>query len=148
MKSMHNKDHVAEMKKRVERLTSSSTAQWGVFSIQEMICHLLDGLKYPLGMKEEEKELAPGPPLFIRSLIRLYMPIPKAKIKTVPLYLETKPEEFEKDKAQLVEMMDRFLAEADRETWPMHPFFGNLDGPAWGKLTWRHMSHHLCQFGV
>jgi len=148
MKNMHNKNDAVEMKKRVEKLTASSTAQWGNFDAHGMICHLLDGLQYTLGMKKEIEELAPGPPMFLRNLIRLYVPMPKAKIKTHPSYLETKPEEFEKDKRQLVELMDRFLAESARESWPMHPFFGNLDGPAWAKLTWRHVNHHLSQFGV
>jgi hypothetical protein len=30
----------------------------------------------------------------------------------------------------------------------VHPVFGTLSGKAWGALGWRHLDHHLRQFGV
>jgi hypothetical protein len=31
---------------------------------------------------------------------------------------------------------------------PEHPAFGRLSGRAWGALVYRHMDHHLRQFGL
>ena len=32
--------------------------------------------------------------------------------------------------------------------WPDHPAFGALSRRAWGVLIYRHMDHHLRQFGA
>ncbi len=29
-----------------------------------------------------------------------------------------------------------------------HPFFGNLNSEEWDTLNWKHLDHHLRQFGV
>jgi hypothetical protein len=148
MKSMFNKDDVEAMKARVEKLDFQAPARWGSFNAHGMICHLTDALKYPLGMIKEVKELEKGPPMFIRHLLRLYVPIPKARVQANPVMLTTKPAEWEKDKALLLELIDRFLENRDKEEWPRHSFFGPLKGIDWAKVTVRHMNHHLSQFGV
>lgn len=146
MKSMHDIATMAGMKARVEKLDHQSAALWGKFDIHGMICHLQDTLKYSLGINEAATGLEKGPPMFLRHLLRLYAPIPKGKIQTNPRFLTSKPEAWDKDKALLLELMDKFLAAREQKEWPMHPFFGPLDGLAWGKIMWRHTNHHLCQF--
>jgi hypothetical protein len=29
-----------------------------------------------------------------------------------------------------------------------HPFFGKLNNKDWGRVTWKHLNHHLVQFGA
>ena len=29
-----------------------------------------------------------------------------------------------------------------------HPFFGRMTGEEWDRLLWKHLDHHLRQFGV
>lgn len=148
MKSLFNEVHLEEMKARIEKLNTESVARWGKFSVQRMVCHLLDNLGYALGLTEGLKEAAAGPPMFIRHLVRLYMPFPKGKIQTSPGMLKRQPGEWEKDKRELIELLDQFYKNRDKGTWPIHPFFGRLSGPAWAGLIWRHFNHHLSQFGV
>ncbi|MCX6583262.1 MAG: DUF1569 domain-containing protein [Candidatus Aminicenantes bacterium] len=148
MKNLFNEIHLEEMKARVEKLDSESVARWGKFSVQRMVCHLLDNLEYALGITEGKTEAAAGPPMFIRHLIRLYIPFPKGKIRTSPGMLKRQPGEWEKDKRGVIELLDQFLENRDKEPWPIHPFFGRLSGPAWSRLIWRHFNHHLSQFGV
>ncbi|MCP5051035.1 MAG: hypothetical protein GY940_27975 [bacterium] len=148
MKTIHNKNDAEEMKARIEKLTHETVAKWGKFDVHGMICHLQDALKYPLGLMDEVTELAKGPPIFMRRIIGLYVPIPKGKVQTSPIMLTTKPEEFDKDKAVLLDLMDRYVETNPEDQWPMHPFFGHLTGTYWGKLSYRHSNHHLTQFGV
>jgi hypothetical protein len=86
--------------------------------------------------------------MFIRHLLRLYVPLPKGKVQSLPVFLESQPEDWEKDKAILIRLIDRFLESRNQEEWPMHPFFGHLTGRDWARVTWRHSNHHLSQFGV
>lgn len=148
MKNLHDTATMAGMKARVEKLDYRSAALWGTFDAHGVICHLQDTFKYSLGINEAAAELEKGPPMFLRHLIRLYVPIPKGKVQTSPVFLAAKPGDWDKDKAQLLELMDKFLAAREQEAWPMHPFFGDLDGLAWARVMWRHLDHHLRQFSV
>src|SRR5690349_14639038 len=50
--------------------------------------------------------------------------------------------------AELHATLDRFASREGETKWPEHPVFGALTGRAWGALGWRHLDHHLRQFGV
>jgi hypothetical protein len=148
MKNLFNEVHLEEMKARIEKLNIECVPLWGKFSVQGMVCHLIDWSEYALGITEGVKEVVPGPPMFIRSLFRLYVPFPKGKVKTGPAMLKTQPGEWEKDRQRLIELLNQIRENRDKKTWPIHPFFGPLTGPAWARLGWRHNNHHLNQFGV
>jgi hypothetical protein len=46
------------------------------------------------------------------------------------------------------ELLDRAASARTTDTWPEHPAFGKLSTRAWGVLIYRHMDHHLRQFGA
>lgn len=148
MKNMFDKIQVEIMKTRAGKLHPNSTPRWGKFNVHQMICHLQDQMTYALGLKEEITEIAKGPPMFLRHLFRLYVPMPKGKIQTSPLMLETQPGEWEEDKERVIRLMNDFPVNREKEVWPSHPFFGPLTGLDWARLVWRHNRHHLSQFGV
>ena len=58
----------------------------------------------------------------------------------------TDPKDFEKEKQILLEMIMNFKEENIVDT--PHPFFGKLTKEQWSKGTWKHLDHHLQQFGV
>ena len=60
----------------------------------------------------------------------------------------TKPETWDSDRDALLTLIDRFCKKQDQQTWPEHPVFGKLSGKDWAALSYRHLSHHLRQFGV
>lgn len=148
MKSMFHKNDVLDLKARVEKLSLNSVSHWGKFTVQQMICHLVDQHEFALGHKGISPEVVKGPPMFIRTFIRLYVPFPREKIKTSPIMLTTSPGDWHHDKIHLLELMDEFTDSQNREKWVVHPFFGPLNGQDWARLTWRHMDYHLTQFGV
>ncbi len=147
MKNMFDQTQDELMKARIEKLQPIAAPQWGKFNVHQMICHLQDQMSYALGMKEEITELAKGPPMFLRNLIRLYVPIPKGKIQTLPAMLETQIREWEEDKERVIRLLNDFPGKREKEVWPFHPFFGSLTGLDWARLVWRHNNHHLTQFG-
>jgi len=54
--------------------------------------------------------------------------------------------DFEKEKAILIELVNNF-AETNLQG-EQHPVFGKLTKHNWSKATWKHLDHHLRQFGV
>lgn len=146
MRTMFEVRDVGVLQDRLNRLTADAKPKWGSFDVNRMVCHLADAMRFALSPELNVKVMK-GPPMFVRHLIRLYLPWPKGA-PTVPEMLETDPAALEDDIRATVTLMDDFQHGSDRTDWPNHPFFGPLDGNGWAKLTWRHIDYHLKQFGV
>jgi hypothetical protein len=57
--------------------------------------------------------------------------------------------DFAKERARLSELIDLLVAAAPAGcTSHPHPFFGRLKPDEWGILMYKHLDHHLRQFGV
>jgi hypothetical protein len=60
----------------------------------------------------------------------------------------TTPMEFERDRMELLGLMSRFRSSTDTLRAAMHPIFGSMTVSLWGIWGYRHLDHHLRQFGV
>ena len=58
----------------------------------------------------------------------------------------TPPAEFARDRARLLETLDRFCACTTLIT--IHPFFGNMSSADWLRWGYLHADHHLRQFSA
>jgi hypothetical protein len=136
---------------RIDRLSPESTARWGRMTAREMVCHLADLVRVAL----REKRCEPlGLPLSwpgISSLVVWVLPWPRG-VPTAPELNPkqgmTAPSEFERDRKELLALLQRFSEyPVDAEFGPS-PAFGRMRRPSWGRFMWRHVDHHLRQFGV
>jgi hypothetical protein len=116
----------------------------------EMLCHLSDSFRGMLG--ERQVSSANWSPLrrYVFKWIAFHTPLPWPKgIDTLPEVnphrAGTKPIEFERDRSELLAVMRRFVA-ADARYVP-HPMFGEMTRDEWLIWTFRHVDHHLRQFG-
>jgi hypothetical protein len=55
---------------------------------------------------------------------------------------------WERDREVLIELIDRFGTAAPETLGPAHPMFGPMRPHDWDVLSYRHLDHHLRQFGV
>ena len=146
MNTMFDSRAVASLQERLARVTADTRGRWGSFTVSQMVCHLVDQMDYALSHTGEVK-LMGGPPMFIRHLVRLYLPWPKGA-PTMKEMLVTEPASLAADIDNASRLMDDFRRATDKTGWPVHPFFGPLNAHGWAKLTWRHNDYHLKQFGV
>ena len=58
---------------------------------------------------------------------------------------KTLPSDIDMDKAEFKEIVGRFV---DARTCSSHPVFGALSKNQWGILSFKHVDHHLKQFGL
>ena len=131
-------------------LGPDSQRKWGIMSPHQAICHLSDGFRVVLG----EKAAAPRTNVFsaIMRVVALHLPLQWPRgVKTMPEVEQgiggTPPADFERDKAELLALIARFCANRDQERWPDHPMFGRMGKRDWGSWGYRHLHHHLRQFG-
>ena len=67
-------------------------------------------------------------------------------LPTSSQYLITISPVFNEAKTDLINLINRF--EAHSLSKDTHPMFGPMTVDEWGISTWKHIDHHLNQFGV
>jgi hypothetical protein len=147
MKSIWQSDARREIQDRVVKLSPTARAQWGKMSAPQMVCHLSESLKMTLG----DLPCAPkGGALRytpLKQFIIYVAPWPKG-VPTAPELMARVPASWPNDITDLNVLLERLAARNGAPSWPEHPAFGKLSQRAWGRLVYRHMDHHLRQFGV
>lgn len=136
---------------RINQLTPESKAAWGKMNANQMLCHLTDQLRHSMN----EKENPSSSNLFFRTfgkwLILYVLPIPK-NVKTSPkadqMQDGTKPTDFESDRQTLLAYIEKMSALSDDFAWASHFRFGAMNKKEWRVFTYKHIDHHLRQFGV
>jgi len=131
---------------RINKLTSGTQRQWGKMDVAQMLAHC----QMPLGVAIGKHKLQGS--FFIKLLgplfkSQLYNDTPfKQNLPTDKSFKIADPRDFEKEKQNLIQMINDF-SETTMSNEP-HPFFGKLTKEQWSKGTWKHLDHHLRQFGV
>jgi hypothetical protein len=115
---------------------------------EQLLPHLADQLRMALG--DVEVKGARGALRFapMRYLLVHLLPWPKGRAQAPPEAFTTSPSEWEADRARLLECIERFAATPGEKLQPVNPVFGRMTGRDWDVLSYRHLDHHLQQFGV
>lgn len=134
---------------RINNLSPDVPAQWGKMNVAQMLGHCKEIFSVPLSEKPSPRMLIGrifGP--FIKS--KSYNEVPwKKNLPTAPGFIIKDQRDFNKEKNELLHLVNRFYAAGPMgiSKYP-HPFFGKFTPEQWGKSMYKHMDHHLQQFGV
>lgn len=144
--SLMNADDKKVLLERLDRLRPDAKPAWGTLDAPRMLCHLGDSLRIALG----EIRAAPRHSWFSRTVGKLVvvhtgLQPPHGKIQTAPEMLATKPSGWQADLDACKKLLARVGSGAASAE---HPAFGPLTPNEWARLSWKHMSYHLQQFGV
>jgi hypothetical protein len=147
MKKLWQESARRELLDRLATLRPDRPARWGRMSAPQMVTHLNDSMRMTYGDLNCEMKRSlirfPG----IKQLIIFWMPFPKG-VPTAPELIARKPGEWEADVETLRTLLERGAGHDTRGPFPVHPAFGKLTPREWGVLAYRHVDHHLRQFGV
>ena len=136
-----------EIIERINKLTAQSRPLWGIMNVAQMLAHLQQPIGVAQGLYNPHRTFFArivGP--MVKSIYYNDKPF-KHNLPTDPSFVMTSSEKnFEKERQNLINMIRNFNEESIlNET---HTFFGKLTREQWGKGTWKHLDHHLQQFGV
>ena len=149
MKNLFHPSAAVDILSRFEKLQPDSKALWGNMNVAQMLAHIQVPTQVALGDRKLKQSI-PG---------LLFGRIAKKKLlseKPFPTGLPTDPSfvmkgtyDFHTEKQKALGLLNRLVAGGVAElTQQTHPFFGKMTADEWGILTWKHMDHHLRQFGV
>ena len=148
-KNLFIKESAEQIINRAKELQSDSEAAWGKMNVTEMLlhCNLCN------------EQIFEGGSFVKRTTVKQYL------LRILALYIapkfkkglhgdprnETKGKidtsQFEKQKERFVEMIRHFPDHKQPLILP-HVAFGNISTQQWGIAAYKHMDHHLRQFGV
>jgi hypothetical protein len=148
MDTLFNAQDRARIQDRIAALTPQHRPLWGRFTVSEMVCHVSCGLRQGLG--EYDAGLPAGPLQYppLNWLLIHVLPWPKGKGKSPPEFLAVRPTTWEADAGALRSLVERFGMRGAKASWPPSKVFGRISGRSWGALQYKHLDHHLRQFGV
>lgn len=146
MKSLLEKDGYEDIKARLEALSPDSERKWGKMTPGQMLRHC----QFPMSIAIENKPNKPKFNILVRLFKKsMYNDKPWRKnLPTAPKLKITDDRDFHKERGILESLVDQFYELKGREEWSPHPMFGNFTKEQWGKMEYKHLDHHLRQFGV
>ena len=148
--SVFQSDVVDALTDRIEQLRPETTPQWGVMTATQMLAHCC--VSYEMAL--EHKHARPN--ALIRFVLRLAVKNTVVgdapythNTRTAPAFIIRDKRDFETEKQRLevylrrVQLMGETLFERKESL-----SFGPLTAREWNVLFYKHLDHHLTQFGV
>jgi hypothetical protein len=137
-----------ELLSRLNNITAATPANWGKMNAAQMMAHCQAPFQVYFGEMKLKRVWA-GYLFGKMAKKKLFGPQPWARnLPTAPQFKISNPREFAEEKQKLVNYINRFSNEGYTITSTVHPFFGKLSSQEWATLAYRHLDHHLKQFGA
>lgn len=150
MKSLFDAATAAEIKSRIAQLTPTSPRQWGKMNASQAMAHCAIAMEWAVGDTFPPRmfagrifgRLAKSQVLKDDAQMRKNTPTAKSLVIANERDLRSESQ-------RLTALVDRF-ASGGPQTCTKHPhtFFGTLTPDEWARLMYKHLDHHLRQFGV
>ena len=138
------------MKERIARLRADSDRQWGRMNAAQAVAHCTAGFELALGERLPQRLLIGR---IIGGLVKPKVvgndePL-RRNSPTVKGLVVNDDRNLEAERERLCLMIDRFATAGPMGcTAHPHSFFGRLTPEEWATLMYKHLDHHLRQFGV
>ncbi|MFN4084632.1 MAG: DUF1569 domain-containing protein [Spirosomataceae bacterium] len=139
-----------EIIERIQQLKPTTPAQWGKMNVSQMLAHC--NVTYEMAYEDKH----PKPNFLMRLILKTFVKnlvvneIPyKKNAQTAPAFLITDEKEFDMEKNRLIQYIQKTvdLGAESFEQKESHSF-GPLSITEWNNMFYKHLDHHLRQFGV
>jgi len=150
MKNLYDPARLAEIKDRIARLAPDSRREWGKMNAPQMLAHCSTAVEWAVGDTRPPRMFLGR---LIGTLIRNKVVGDDAPLRrntpTAPTLIITGERDLAKERQRLQTLLDRFTSAGPSGcTTHPHSFFGRLTPEQWAILMYKHIDHHLRQFGV
>ena len=148
--NIFSKDVTNETINRINKLNHQTQAIWGKMNVSQMLAHL--NVTYEMAFEN----IHPKPNFVLGIILKLFVknmvvnegPYKKSS-QTAPAFLITDARDFEKEKARLIAYLTKTQELGasyfdNKESLS----FGKLNSAQWNNMFYKHLNHHLSQFGV
>lgn len=150
MKNIFSQKDAQEIIDRINKLTPSTQPLWGKMNVSQMLAHC--NVSYELVYEDKH----PKPNAFIKIILKFLVKKSvvdetpyKRSLGTAPAFIITGDKNFEAEKTRLINFITKTqqLGEDYFDGKASHSF-GILTKTEWNNMFYKHLQHHLTQFGV
>lgn len=149
MKNLFQREAVDEVVLRIDKLQPTSPRQWGKMDVAQMMAHCSAALDMASGRMNRPRVLIGrliGP--FVKPIFTNEKPFSKNSPTDEKLVIADQ-RDFAREQEQLKLKVRQFHQGGEAQcTQHPHPFFGALTPQQWSRGMYKHLDHHLRQFGV
>lgn len=151
IKNIFDKQITDEIIHRIQLLQHTTQAKWGTMRVDQMLAHCNVTYKFTY---ESEQYKKPGAfkkfllKTFVKKFVVNEEPYRKNG-RTAPEFIMTESKDFEKEKAILISNILKTQQLGTVHFEGLDNFsFGKMTSTEWNNLFYKHLDHHLTQFGV
>ena len=150
MKNVFDPQVTEELIGRINQLHPESPALWGKMSVDQMLAHC--SVAYEMAFTDKH----PKPNALMRFLLKTFVkkgvvnevPYPK-NAQTAPVFIIKGNKDFEEEKGKLITYLKHTISLGkDHFEGKESLSFGPMTAKEWNNLFYKHLDHHLTQFGV
>lgn len=146
MKSLFETKTYSETLIRLNNLSETSEKFWGKMTVGQMLHHCQGPLNIMLEKEDYGLKSNFLAKLFFKKMLYNDTPFRK-NLPTAKFLKESIPKDFNIEKTKLIALLKEFETQKNREDWKPHPGFGYFTKQQWGQMQYKHLDHHLKQFG-
>ena len=150
MKNMYDAATLQEVKGRVTQLSPNNQRQWGTMGAAQALAHCSASMEWAVGDRVP-------PRMFVGQIIgRIIKPMVLKDGEPMRRNSPTSKDliiqgdrDLAAEQVRLCGLIDRFAASGPNGcTRHPHSFFGKMTPDEWAILMYKHLDHHLRQFGA
>lgn len=150
MKNIFDTNETEIVIDRINNLSPTTRPLWGKMSSDQMLAHC--NVTYEMAFEDKH----PKPNSFTKFMLKIFVKNAvvgdkpyKKNSRTAPQFLITNARNFVEEKARLTDYLKKTesLGENHFDGMESHSF-GKLTKQEWNTMFYKHLDHHLNQFGV
>ncbi len=148
--SLYNAKDTQAMVDRIARLTPQSTPLWGTMNVSTMLAHCNVTYEYVFDERKDKPNflLKFFLKAFVKDTVTNEVPY-KHNERTGPAFIIADEREFEKEKTRLLNYIQSVLDKGESYFVNKESVsFGVLTPTQWNNMMYKHLDHHMNQFGV
>lgn len=135
---------------RIYSLTPSTQPSWGKMNASQMLAHC--NVTYEMAFED----IHPKPNFLMGFILKTFVKkgvvneVPyKKSSQTAPAFIISDERDFEKEKTRLINYINKGVALGENSfDGKVSLSFGALSKKEWNNLFYKHIDHHMNQFGV
>jgi hypothetical protein len=150
MKNVFDPVVTAELIHRIEQLNPQSPALWGKMSVDQMLAHC--NVAYEMAFTDKHPKANPVMRFLLKNFVKkgVVNEVPyKKNLPTAPAFRIKNGKNFVEENARLIDFLQQMQALGTAHFEGKDSLsFGPMTATEWNNQFYKHLDHHLGQFGV
>ncbi|MBK6953411.1 MAG: DUF1569 domain-containing protein [Crocinitomicaceae bacterium] len=148
--NIFTKEVSEQMIGRINSLTAETKAKWGTMTVDQMFAHC--NVSYEMAFEDKHKKPNGFARFLLKSFIKNSVVSEKPYSKggrTAPAFLITDKRNFENEKTRLTNYIKKCVELGENHFEGKESLsFGKMTKTEWNNQFYKHLDHHLSQFGA